>query len=191
MPGDYNRMSKNLDTDTYKEISKDLDTNPFKTLDLDTETYKETKKKKKKKKNKGGRPTDYSLEIAIEICKKIAEGKSIATITKDEEMPRIATIYLWLAAHKEFMELYATAKADKADTLFEQMLDITDDVPDGDNADIINKAKLQLETRKYVISKLKPNKYGESNIINNNTLNVHEQYVLKKYDTKEIEDEFK
>ena len=165
-----------------------------------------TKNKETKviKKNKAGRPTTYNKTTTREVCRRIVEGESIISITKDEDMPTISTIYLWLATHKEFSELYIKAKEDQADTLTEQMLDIADNAsndwmktndPDNpgyrQNGEAINRARLRVETRKWLASKLKAKKYGDKGLtINNNTQinNKHEAYVLKGYDTKEIEE---
>ncbi len=46
--------------------------------------------------NKGGRPTLYSLEIALEICDRIADGESLVKICSDAKMPKKTAVYEWL-----------------------------------------------------------------------------------------------
>ncbi len=139
-----------------------------------------------KKKNKGGRPTTYNEDIGIKICSRIVEGEILVDIVKDEGMPSVASFYKWLPAQPELSKLYAHAKADKAEAYFDEMIGISDGV--GLSIEEIKKAELQIKTRQYACSKLKPNKYGDKGItINTQINNLHEKYVLNQYDTKEID----
>lgn len=57
------------------------------------------------------------------------------------------------------------AKEEAADAFIEEMQDISDSsaeiVGDGHDAARINAARLRVDTRKWIASKLKPKKYGE------------------------------
>jgi len=126
-----------------------------------------------------GRPTTYTKETAALICEGLSEGLSLRTVCKQEGMPALSTIFLWLREHKEFSEQYAIAKEESADAMVEDMLDIADNqvdqpllvdgIPfemDGKlimvkDAVSVNHAKLRVDTRKWAASKLKPKKYGE------------------------------
>tara|TARA_Y100000588_G_scaffold4466_1_gene5594 strand:+ start:458 stop:691 length:234 start_codon:yes stop_codon:yes gene_type:complete len=62
-------------------------------------------------KNKVGRPTNYSPELAKEICDTIASS-SIGIKRLCKEMPAWPshnTIYRWLANYSEFSDQYAQA----------------------------------------------------------------------------------
>lgn len=98
------------------------------------------------------------------------------TVCKAEDMPAMSTVFLWLRAHAEFSEQYAQAKAEAADALVEEMLDIADDGTndwmemhdqDGEcvgykvNGEHVQRSKLRVDTRKWIAAKLKPKKYGE------------------------------
>jgi hypothetical protein len=123
----------------------------------------------------GGRPSDYTPEIAAQVCGLLVEGKSLRSICKADEMPAIATVFKWLAAHPEFVEQYARAREAQADTLADELIDIADDsandyydkpVGEGEtqrvvDAEHINRSRLRVDTRKWVASKLKPKKYGD------------------------------
>jgi hypothetical protein len=126
----------------------------------------------------GGRPTDYSLEVADKICERIALGDSIRKICVDEGMPAMSTVFRWLNVHKEFQEQYARAKEEQAETYADEIVTIADtagnpvlveDVPllkDGEpvmyaDASAVAHARLKVDARKWVASKLKPKKYGE------------------------------
>jgi len=121
-----------------------------------------------------GRPTDYNDEIAAKICGQLAEGISLKTVCKADDMPSTSTVFLWIQRHKEFSDKYAQAKAESADALTEEMLDIADnssndwmDANDPDNTgyklngEAIQRSRLRVDTRKWLASKPKPKKYGE------------------------------
>lgn len=106
-----------------------------------------------------GRPTDYNIDEAVKICAWISQGKSLVSYCRQEGAPSLQAVYNWLAKHSEFVELYATAKSDSADAMSDDMLSIADDV-EVDQASVA-KARLQIDTRKWLSSKLKPKKYGD------------------------------
>lgn len=116
------------------------------------------------------RPSDYTAEKAADICAKLVMGESLRSICSAEDMPAIATVYLWLGKHPEFMEQYTRAREDQADTLADEIIDIADDATqdtikvDGverPNSEWINRSRLRVDARKWVASKLKPKKYGD------------------------------
>jgi hypothetical protein len=104
-----------------------------------------------------GRPTDYSPELAARICEQLSQGKSLRSVCKADDMPAASNVFLWLQRHSEFKEQYEVAKAESADALTDDMLEIADNA-DSDNVQV---ARLQVDTRKWLASKLKPKKYGE------------------------------
>lgn len=115
----------------------------------------------------GGRPSDYSTETTAIICARLADGESLRSICRDAEMPDLVTVYRWIGKYPEFSQQYARAREDQADTLAEQIIDIADNVEndtneDGSvNQDNIQRARLRVDARKWVASKLKPKKYGD------------------------------
>ena len=58
---------------------------------------------------KRGRPSDYSFQVAISICDRLAEGKSLRAICSEAAMPGRATVFRWIARHKEFRDEYTLA----------------------------------------------------------------------------------
>jgi hypothetical protein len=113
-----------------------------------------------------GRPSEYSEQVAAEICVRLADGKSLRSICLDDAMPDKATVFRWLAAHGEFRDQYTCARETQADTLFDEMLDIADDagkdiVEGAVDQEHIQRAKLRIETRKWMAGKLRPKKYGD------------------------------
>lgn len=121
-----------------------------------------------------GRPSDYTPELAAGICLKLAEGLSLREVCRAEDMPDKSTVMRWLAAHDEFRDQYATAREAQADHWADEILEIADDATndwikrhqDGKdvetlNAEHVNRSRLRVDSRKWLLSKLMPKKYGD------------------------------
>ena len=110
------------------------------------------------------RPSDFTEEVATQICVALSGGRSLRSICEDEGMPDRATVFRWLGKHAEFRDQYAHARASQADAMLEEILEIADagtKAEDIMNPDVIQRAKLRIDTRKWVMSKVAPKKYGE------------------------------
>lgn len=118
------------------------------------------------------RPSDYTDEIAADICARIASGEPLTRICRDEAMPNAVTVYRWIAANEAFRNMYARAREDQADTLADEIIAIADDGENDTyidaktgfectNYDVIARSKLRVDARKWVAAKLKPKKYGD------------------------------
>ena len=121
-----------------------------------------------------GRPSSYTVELAAEICSRLASGESLKSICRDEAMPGLTTIYRWLASNDQFRDLYTRAREDQADTLADEIIEISDDgrndwmlrngerdngwVANGEN---VQRSRLRVEARKWIAAKLKPKKYSD------------------------------
>ena len=120
-----------------------------------------------------GRPTDYSEELAREICESISvTSKGLLRLCENNpHWPTYRTIRNWIRDNKSFFHLYAQAKLDQADLLVEECLDISDDstndtiIDDNGNSrcdsEWVQRSRLRVDTRKWVASKLAPKMYGE------------------------------
>lgn len=110
-------------------------------------------------KAQGGRPTIYTNEIADDICLRVSNGRSLNSISKDKDMPTKSTIYDWLSNNDEFSDKYRKATEQREDFHFEEMMEIADKaLPESAE---VAKAKLQIDTRKWVLSRMNPKKYGD------------------------------
>lgn len=122
-----------------------------------------------------GRPTDYAPEIVAVICARITEGESLRSICRDDQMPVCSTVFLWLQKHAEFSEQYARAREAQADSLADEILEISDDARNdwmqrnhGEddpgwlaNGEHIQRSRLRVDSRKWLASKLQAKKYGD------------------------------
>ena len=106
-------------------------------------------------------PIKFTQDVADRICAYISEGKSLRKIEKIQGMPTMSGVIKWLSNDEDqsFVVQYARARQNQADSMVDEMLDIADEVKE--DPDSIAKAKLKLDTRKWVSSKLKPKKYGD------------------------------
>ena len=105
----------------------------------------------------------------------MALGESLRTICKSEHLPNISTILDWISKHSEFSEQYARAREQQQEFYAEEILDIADDGQNdymerlNKNGEIemvvnhenIQRSRLRVDTRKWIMSKLAPKKYGD------------------------------
>lgn len=110
-------------------------------------------------KAKTGRPSDYLPEVAADICSLLADGESLRKVCERPGMPAKATVFRWLAQHVEFRDQYAKATETRADTIFEEMFEIADEV--AEEAAAVGKARLRIDTRKWALARMNPKKYGD------------------------------
>ncbi len=96
-----------------------------------------------------------------EIINKVAEGMfqglSLRKICQQEGMPNKSTILRWLEKDEELATIIARAREGQIEHYADLMLEKAEacsleDVP---------KVKLEIDTIKWIASKLKPKKYGE------------------------------
>lgn len=106
---------------------------------------------------KRGRPTRYSEELAMDICTWIASGKTMTRYCKRPGTPNLRTVQLWLATKPDFYERHRLARLEQADILADEINDIVDDCEPGE----VQKARLQMDARKWTAAVLRPSKYGE------------------------------
>lgn len=123
-----------------------------------------------------GRPEIYTPELADKVCAQLALGESVRTVCAADGMPSMTTVFKWLREKEEFAKQYARAKEESADAMAEDILDIADDGTndwmertdsEGNNTgwqingEHIQRSRLRVESRKWLMSKMKPKKYGD------------------------------
>ncbi len=127
-----------------------------------------------------GRPSDYTPELAAEICSRIAGGKSLRGVCRDDDMPSKTAVLDWLGRYPEFAAQYARAREALADSIVEECLEISDDgtndwmerrseaekgagVNTGWtlNGEHVQRSKLRCEQRRWWAGKIAPKKYGD------------------------------
>lgn len=128
---------------------------------------KKIEKTKTKTNHPAGRPCEYTIEIGDLICDRVATHDCglprLCQMYKD--MPHETTVRNWLLKNEEFFSKYARAKMKQADLLAEQCLSIADESSNEDYC----KARLRIDTRKWLASKLLPKQYGDKLLLEQKT----------------------
>ena len=118
-------------------------------------------------------------ESAAELCVRLSEGRSLRDVCKDEDMPSKAGVFKALQRDEVFREMYIAATKARAEAMAEDILHISDDIKGNPlivNGDVVrnekgeivyqmdgpsvNQARLRVDTRKWLMSKVMPAKYG-------------------------------
>ena len=73
------------------------------------------------------RITVYTQSMADEICRRVAGGERLRAICEEEGMPTFGTVMTWRHSRRDFASMYDVARASQAETLFEEIIDISDD----------------------------------------------------------------
>lgn len=120
-----------------------------------------------------GRPSDFTNEIADEICERLSDGESLKSICSADNFPRCSTVFRWIAANETFRDMYARAREAQADVYADEIVHIADTPQVGTKqklsihgvetitGDMVEHRRLRIDSRKWIAAKLKPRKYGE------------------------------
>jgi hypothetical protein len=109
-----------------------------------------------------GAPTVYTPEVGEKICDLIATtSMGLRKICQLDDIPPHLTVTKWLLDDDHpFTTQYMRAKEQQAEVLGDQIISIPDDCKP-DSKFSIEKAKLQVDARKFVAAKLKPKRWGD------------------------------
>lgn len=119
---------------------------------------------KQEETRKPGRPSEYTDEQADHLCGWIACGGSLRGWCKETGRTP-DTVYRWMRQDAQFHARYARAHEDRADTLTDEILEIADEASKLPSIEGVAAAKLQVEARKWIASKLRPQKWGDKQLI--------------------------
>lgn len=113
-----------------------------------------------------GRPSDYTEEMALAICERLAVGESLSSVCRDDGFPAKTSVLRWLSRHESFRTQYRYAKEASQDAVAEEIFDILDEMPmekpdGGMDAAAVTWAKNRADARKWYLSKIAPKKYGD------------------------------
>lgn len=107
------------------------------------------------KKKMGAPSYPWTAEIEAEIFKRIAQGESLRKICEDDWLPSRQTVNQRRIADVDFADRYARAREEQADHFVDEIITIADEAEDP------QKARLQIDARKWVAGKMRPKKYGD------------------------------
>lgn len=109
-------------------------------------------------------------EKAQAIVSAVADGKSLRTAAKEQGITHTAFL-LWCREDAELANQYARAREAGTDAEFEDLADLQAETPERDQNGKIDPAwvawkRLQVDTKKWALSKKAPRKYGEKAELN-------------------------
>jgi hypothetical protein len=109
-------------------------------------------------------------DIVNAICEAIEGGKSLRQSIKDSKIG-FETFYIWIDLDKDKAKQYTRACEIRAEKIADEILEICDSTEDDiitdlegnkiTNHNVINRDKLRVDTRKWLLGKLSPKKYGD------------------------------
>ena len=150
----------------------------------------------------GGRPTDYTDELAFEICEEIENSVHGVKVLceKNKHWPTSRTVQRWTKNNEKFCRLYALAKERQADYMADEMIEVAyDDKRDwrtivDENGkektvfvpEAVNRSRLKIDTLKWQAARLAPKKYCEKQ----ETINHHHVGMKEVKDNEEIRKNF-
>lgn len=122
-----------------------------------------------------GRPTAYTAELADEVVERMHNGETLNEICRSEHMPSARTVRRWNIDNVEgFSPRYAQARRGLLDYFADDIVEISDTGTNdymernhGDdagwiaNGEHVQRSRLRVESRKWLLSKLRPDEYGE------------------------------
>lgn len=119
-----------------------------------------------------GRRSTYTPELGAAICAHIAGGKSLRWIARQVGMPAASTVVSWsVTPGHPFVAPYRLARDAAAWVMVDDLIDIADDSSkdwtvnaDGEaviNHEVLARAKLRIDTRKWIASKILPKDFGD------------------------------
>ena len=112
------------------------------------------------------RPSKYSEKLVDKMLEEIASGRSVIGLCREEEWtPNADTWYRWLYRIEGLSDRYARAKAHQSEREADIILDIADNATNQD----YQVARLRVDARKWIASKLLPNKYGDKTQIDHSS----------------------
>lgn len=117
----------------------------------------------------------FTPALFTAICDRISRGESLRSVCRDPEMPHKSTVLRWLHERPELRAQYARARDDLMEYWASDILEIADDgtldlVPGlnkyGDEVMVPNHAnvqrdRLRIDSRKWLLSKLAARTYGD------------------------------
>jgi hypothetical protein len=109
-------------------------------------------------------PSAEKAQWVNALCVWLTEGGSLrGFVRKYPDGPGLSCWYDWFASDATITDQYARARENGADTLAEETVAIADEVKDAGHMDSarVNAARLRVDARKWVASKLKPKTYAD------------------------------
>jgi terminase small subunit-like protein len=116
-------------------------------------------------------PSTFSDEIFDEICRRLADGKTLLQICRDPEMPSRETVRRWIGNDDVRRRQYDQARRDGTDSLADELVELGWDTSNDTlinekgtpvaNHDWLGRVRIKSETIRFLLAKLNPRRYGD------------------------------
>lgn len=133
-----------------------------------------------KTKQPRGRPTKYRQSVARAICMRLALGQSLNEVCRTKGYPSKVTVFAWLHKYPDFLNQYQYAREIQQHHHLDEMLEIADNATndwmerhdrEGEvvgwqvNGDHVNRSRLRIDTRKWIMERMAPKTFGSKQAI--------------------------
>ena len=162
---------KNNDKNKSKKSSKKPNLKLVKTPICSESETSDKKIRTYKKNSKRPNARQYDREaVTAFVCSEIALGKSLRSILdSDDNLPSSSTFLEWMGAASFLAEQYAHARQMAYELLADEIVAIADEnyttdehgVKERLSSEAIQRNRLRVDTRKWMLSKMLPKVYGE------------------------------
>jgi len=107
-----------------------------------------------------GRPSIFSEELADTILNRLAGGESLRSICRDDSMPAMSSVLLWVVdgRHKAFSEQYTIARAAQGYYYADSILEISSELARGELDH--QSAKVIIDAYKWTAERNAPKAYA-------------------------------
>jgi hypothetical protein len=125
-----------------------------------------------------GRPSDYTPETAAAICERLSAGENLRAICASDDMPPESTVRTWALDDREgFSAQYTRARMLGYLSMADELLEVSDNASNDwmerraeegaadagweANGDHMQRSRLRVDTRKWILSKALPKIFGD------------------------------
>jgi hypothetical protein len=108
----------------------------------------------------------FSQPLFDEICAQLAEGKMLSEICQGNEMPERSAVVKWANEnHEGCYQQYARARDIGYQLIAEDILLIADTPVSTERGDQVDRSRLRVDSRKWLLSKALPKIYGDKQTV--------------------------
>ena len=101
----------------------------------------------------------YTPEVAETILERLSDGEGLATICRDVGMPTEGAVRYWASTdYAGFAARYAQARVRGLEKMADDIITLADEAKDVDSA---SAARVKVDARKWLLSKLLPRQFGD------------------------------
>jgi len=126
------------------------------------------------------------------ICDELEKGFSLRSILRREEMPSSRTFFKWIDEDTEKVKQYERSVELRSELLFDEIIEIADKqgedvIEDAEgnqtiNHNIVQRNRLQIDARKWALSKMLPKKFGDKTDITSGGEKINQNISILNID---------